>query len=121
MNIDDTIKTIESAIPEETKYQEWQPIKDTLKLDDPPPFPVEALPPVLRDMAEGISLSRKVPVAMSATAVLAAVGMAIGRNVYFQRKRGFIGRANLYAIVFAARGERKSVTSDRHFCRFTVG
>jgi hypothetical protein len=47
---------------------------------------------------------------MSATAVLAAVGMAIGRNVYFQRKRGFIGRANLYAIVFAARGERKSVT-----------
>ena len=110
MNIDDTIKTIESAIPEETKYQEWQPIKDTLKLDDPPPFPVEALPPVLRDMAEGISLSRKVPVAMSATAVLAAVGMAIGRNAYFQRKRGFIGRANLYAIVFAARGERKSVT-----------
>ena len=110
MNIDDTIKTIESAIPEETKYQEWQPIKDTLKLDDPPLFPVEALPPVLRDMAEGISLSRKVPVAMSATAVLAAVGMAIGRNVYFQRKRGFIGRANLYAILFAARGERKSVT-----------
>ena len=110
MNIDDTIKTIESAIPEETKYQEWQPIKDTLKLDDPPPFPVEALPPILRNMAEGISLSRKVPVAMSATAVLAAVGMAIGRNVYFQRKRGFVGRANLYAIVFAARGERKSVT-----------
>ena len=55
MNIDDTIKTIESAIPEETKYQEWQPIKDTLELNDPPPFPVEALPPVLRDMAEGIS------------------------------------------------------------------
>ena len=110
MNIDDTIKTIESAIPEETKYQEWQPIKDTLELNDPPPFPVEALPPVLRNMAEGISLSRKVPAAMSATAVLAAVGMAIGRNVYFQRKRGFIGRANLYAIVFAARGERKSVT-----------
>ena len=110
MNIDDTIKTIESAIPEETKYPKWQPIKDTLKLDDPPPFPLEALPPVLRDMSEGISLSRKVPVAMSATALLAAVGMAIGRNVYFQRKRGFIGRANLYALVFAARGERKSVT-----------
>ena len=86
MNIDDTIKTIESAIPEETKYQEWQPIKDTLKLDDPPPFPVEALPPVLRDMAEGISLSRKVPVAMSATAVLAAVGAALA-FVSFDKKK----------------------------------
>lgn len=110
MNIEDTIKIIENAVPEETKYPQWQPIKDSMKLDDPPPFPLEALPKVLRDMAEGISLSRKVPVAMSATALLAAVGMAIGRNVYFQRKRGFIGRANLYALVFAARGERKSVT-----------
>ena len=110
MNVDDTIKIIENAVPEETKYQEWQPIKDSMKLDDPPPFPLEAMPEILRNMAEGISLSRKVPVAMSATAVLAAVGMAIGRNVYFQRKRGFEGRANLYALVFAARGERKSVT-----------
>lgn len=110
MNIDDTIKTLENAIPEEARYSEWEPIKEQLKLDDPPPFPLEALPWVLRDMAQGISLSRKVPAAMSATAILAAVGMAIGRNVYFKRKNGFIGRANLYALVFAARGERKSVT-----------
>ena len=48
MNVDDTIKIIENAVPEETKYQEWQPIKDTMKLDDPPPFPLEAMPEILR-------------------------------------------------------------------------
>ena len=109
-SIDNTLSIINKAIPEDAKYQEWKPLMDTIQLPDPPPFPVDALPEVLRDMAIGISKSRKVPIALAATALLAAGGMAIGRNTYFRRKRGFIGRANLYAMIFAARGERKSVT-----------
>ena len=110
MSVKNALSVLESAIPEETKVPAWQPIKDDIVLNDPPPFPIEAMPEALRDMALDISRSRKVPVAMAATTLLAAVGMAIGRNVYFVRKRGFEGRANLYALVFAARGERKSVT-----------
>ena len=110
MSVKNALSVLESAIPEETKVLEWQPIKDDIVLNDPPPFSIEAMPEALRDMALDISRSRKVPVAMAATTLLAAVGMAIGRNVYFVRKRGFEGRANLYALVFAARGERKSVT-----------
>lgn len=110
MSVKNALSILDSAIPEETKVPEWQPIKDSIVLNDPPPFPVEAMPKALRDMALAISRSRKVPVAMAATTLLAAVGMAIGRNVYFVRKRGFEGRANLYSLVFAARGERKSVT-----------
>ena len=110
MSVDEAINILDNAIPEETKYAEWKPINDSLVLNDPPVYPINALPAVLRDMAMGISLSRKVPVAMAASALLAAVGMAIGRNAYFLRKKGFEGRANLYMMVFAARGERKSVT-----------
>ena len=110
MSVKDALTVLEKAIPEETKFAEWKPIRDSLVLDDPPAFPIDALPNVLRDMALGISMSRKVPVAMAASTLLSAVGIAIGRNVYFYRKRGFEGRANLYTMVFAARGERKSVT-----------
>ena len=110
LKANNAIAIVDAAIPEEAKYKEWKPLMDTIELPDPPPFPDKALPEVMRDMAIGISKSRKVPVALAATALLAAGGMAIGRNTYFRRKRGFIGRANLYAMVFAARGERKSVT-----------
>ena len=121
MNIDDTIKTIESAIPEETKYQEWQPIKDTLKLDDPPPFPVEALPPALRDMAEGISLSRKVPLAISATAVLAAVGWQSVVMFIFSVNAA-LSDGLIYMLLSLPPVENANLLpSDRHFCRFTIG
>ncbi|MBR2631833.1 MAG: DUF3987 domain-containing protein [Lentisphaeria bacterium] len=110
MTIDDTIKTLEAAVPAEAKAPRWLPIKNTTELAALPDFPLDSLPQVLRNMADGISRSRKVPVAMAATSLLTAVGMAIGRNIYYRRKRGFEGRANLYALIFAARGERKSAS-----------
>jgi len=86
----------------------WPPLELQPKLPEPPSFPVEAMPECLRDMAIALSRTHKVPVAIPAVALLAASGFAIGRLVYYMVKPTLTGRANLYVLIFAARGERKS-------------
>lgn len=108
MSIENTIEILDGLIPEDTKIPEWKPIVNQAKLPDPPEFPLEALPPVLKNLAEEVSVSIKVPPALAAAEILAMVGLAIGRNVYYILKKGVTGRANLYMLIFAARGERKS-------------
>ncbi len=97
-------KTVEETV----HSQEWQPIINKVNLPDPPDFPIEALPSVLADLTMEVSNSIKVPPALVAAASLAYTGLAIGRNIYYFLKEGVDGRANLYMLIFAARGERKS-------------
>ncbi|MBQ7652228.1 MAG: DUF3987 domain-containing protein [Victivallales bacterium] len=97
-----------SVVGDGKSESEWPPIALAPVVLPPPPFPIEAMPGVLGEMARAISATCKVPVAIPASALLAAVGLAIGRSVYFFVKKDLTGRANLYMLVFAARGERKS-------------
>jgi hypothetical protein len=97
-----------SVVGDGKSETDWPPIALAPVVLPPPPFPIEAMPGVLGEMARAISATCKVPVAIPASALLAAVGLAIGRSVYFFVKKDLTGRANLYMLVFAARGERKS-------------
>lgn len=63
------------------------------------PFPVEALPAVLRKMAEAIADVGGVPVAMSAPLVLAAASAAVGRGVRVKSLLGRETRASLYLMM----------------------
>ena len=97
-----------SVVGDGKSETDWPPIVLAPEPPPPPPFPIEAMPDVLGEMARAISATCKVPVAIPASALLAAAGLAIGRNVFFRVKKDLTGRANLFMLVFAARGERKS-------------
>ncbi len=105
---DESINIIKDAIPEEAKCYEWPPIGNNIDLPTLPDFPLHALPQVIRNMADEISKAVKVPASLAAAEILGLVGLAIGRNVHYCFKRSLTGRANLYMLIFAARGERKS-------------
>ena len=88
--------------------EEWGTIKPSYVLPELPEYPLSALPFPLDKMAEEISKSVKVPVSMAASTLLAAVGSAAGKYSFYKVKDELIGRANIYMLIFAARGERKS-------------
>ena len=88
--------------------EEWGKIKKSDVLPELPEYPLSALPFPLDKMAEEISNSVKVPVSMAASTLLAAVGSAAGKYSFYKVKDELIGRANIYMLIFAARGERKS-------------
>jgi hypothetical protein len=69
-----------------------------------PPFPVHALPPVLRDMATAISEIVGVPEAMSAPMILATAGAAMGKGLRVKSLRGRITPGNLYVMLAKASG-----------------
>jgi len=62
-------------------------------------FPAEALPAVLRKMAEAIAAVGGVPLAMSAPMVLAAASAAVGRGVRVKSLLGRETRASLYLMM----------------------
>lgn len=108
LKANNAIAIVDAAIPEEAKFFEWPPIATNVELEPLPEFPMQALPPVMRDLVAEISQSVKVPESLAAAEMLGMVGLAIGRNVYYYFKKSLTGRANLYMLIFAARGERKS-------------
>ena len=86
----------------------WPELDSRPVLPPLPPFPHDAMPDVLREMAVEISETFRVPVEASALSVLCIAGMACGRNLYTSVKKDVFARANLFGVVFLARGERKS-------------
>lgn len=66
---------------------------------EPPPFPSECLPPILRRMAEAVAELQRVPVAMTAPMVLATASAALGRGVRLKVLRGREAPSNLFVCV----------------------
>ena len=87
---------------------EWPEINDAVAFEPLPDFPLHVLPPVLAAMAQEIAECVKVPVEVPALAVLCVTGLAVGRDLLVQVKRGLLARSNLFGLCFMARGERKS-------------
>lgn len=77
------------------------------------PFPSEALPPVLRKMAEAVAEIERLPVAMSAPMTLAVASAALGRGVLLRGLRGKLTPGNLFVVVCAESGTGKS-SAFRH-------
>ncbi len=72
---DESINIIKDAIPEEAKCYEWPPIGNNIDLPTLPDFPLHALPPVIRNMADEISKAVKVPASLAAAEILGLVGL----------------------------------------------
>src|SRR4051812_10108154 len=79
--------------------EEWPPI---LPLGDPapaPPFPVDALPPVARDLAAETADALDCPPDYAGHAALVVAGASAGAAVALEVKPGWLERPCLYAAL----------------------
>jgi len=72
------------------------------------PFPANALPPILRDMAFAIAKSKRVPVALSSVCVLGVASASLGSGLQIQSASGRVTRGNLFLASSAKSGVGKS-------------
>jgi hypothetical protein len=82
------------------------------------PFPVDALPPVARDLVLQTAAAGRVSVAMPAAAILGVGAAAIGRGLLVQNDVGTLA-GNLFVALVAASGTGKKMVFDRCMTPFT--
>ncbi len=73
------------------------------------PFPIHALPPVLREMVCSVADGHGLPVVMPAAIALAMVSAALGKGLRIASGRGRKTMGNLFVLLSAASGSGKSV------------
>jgi len=73
-----------------------------------PPFPVEALPKVVRDYVLAVSESTQTPVDMSASAALGVLSICTQGKYRIRGKQDWVEPLNLYIVIIAEPSERKS-------------
>ena len=84
---------------------------DTVSLDHVlPAFPVDALPPVLRDWVDALATSMQVPPDLPALLSLSALGLAVSNRYAVRCRPGWVEPLNLYTACLLASGTRKSPT-----------
>lgn len=86
---------------------EWESIVPFASFDLPP-FPVDALPPILANFARAEAESTQTPVDMSGMLALGACACAIGRAAEVEVKPDYREPLNLFVAVVLPPGERKS-------------
>jgi hypothetical protein len=71
------------------------------------PFPVSALPPMLRHIAEEAAAAERVPVALTAAAAIATASAAIGAGLVLKTGPHRLTHANLFILAAAQSGTGK--------------
>jgi replicative DNA helicase len=92
------------AAPRLNDWGEPEPF-DSVNL---PPFPVEALPPWMRDWVEAEALTCQVPADLPAALALTCASLAVARRYHVQIREGWTETANLWTVIALPPGERKS-------------
>lgn len=106
---------IDASMPDMWGTDQWpdpMPIGGTVY--EPEPYPLDALPEVLRDAIEEVRVNTQAPLAMVATCALTTLSVAAQGLVNVERDSLRIGPCSLFSITFAESGERKT-TVDNHF------
>lgn len=80
------------------------------------PYPLEVLPPLIRDAINEVEQFTQAPIALIAASALSAVSATVQGLVSVERGTGLRGPASLFFLTLAASGERKS-SADRYFTR----
>ncbi|MFO1190839.1 MAG: DUF3987 domain-containing protein [Rhodoferax sp.] len=100
----------EGATPD-TSWPQPDPLTT---LGDSPPYPVHALPPLLRHAVVEAQAFVQSPAALVACSALSALSLAAQGLVNVRRDHQLVGPVSLYILAVAESGERKS-TCDRIF------
>ncbi len=83
-----------------------------IEADCADPYPVEMLPPLIRDAVEEVASYVQAPVALIAGSALAAVSSAVQTGFSVQRSSALSGPATLYLLTVAESGERKTTVDN---------
>lgn len=86
------------------RFQPFVPLQDAPRN----PFPLECLPPVLRDYCAAVSESLQVPPDLPGSFALTTVSAAIAGCVHVQLNADWREPTNLFSVVVLPPGERKS-------------
>ncbi|MBF0633670.1 MAG: DUF3987 domain-containing protein, partial [Nitrospinae bacterium] len=97
-------------------HEEWpipQPLTSKVEAE---PFPLDAIPTVIRAAVEEVQRFTKAPIALVASSALGVVSLAVQAHVDVQRAKGLSGPVSLDLLILGDSGERKS-TCDGYFMR----
>lgn len=83
---------------------------------DPEPYPLDALPPLIRSAVEEVCTFVQAPVSLVATSALGAVAIVGQAFADVKRDNELSGPSSLFLLPIADSGERKT-SSDSHFTR----
>lgn len=88
-------------------WQEWQPFIP-LDKSEPPPFPMETLPPVLRNISQTVGASDQIDEAVPALMGLGAVATLAQKTARVRATGRWSEQLSLFVVILAESGERKS-------------
>lgn len=91
----------------------WKP-QPLRRYDQPLPYPVDRLPPIIREAVEQVADYVQAPMAMVAGCALSAVSAAVQTQFSVRRDARLYGPASLFFLTIAESGERKS-SVDKFF------
>lgn len=93
--------------------KKWNPLP-LRKVERAEPYPVHALPQIIRDAVEEVASYVRAPLALVAASALSAVSTAVQTRFSVRRDARLSGPATLYLLTVAESGERKT-TVDKKF------
>ena len=100
----------------DTEAQAWQELQPLISKIDPEPYPMDALPPVVRCAVEEVQAFVKAPVTLVAQSALAAMSLAIQAHNDVERADKLNGPCSLFMLAIAESGERKT-SCDGYFTK----
>ena len=103
---DDAVGVVDSA--------QWPEPQSLTESFEPEPYPLDALPAIIRNAVEEVQRFVKAPIPLVASSALAAVSIAVQAHADVQRTEGLSGPVSLFLLSIADSGERKS-TCDKFF------
>ena len=102
----DTVETIED--------DDWPEPESLVGTTESAPYPVDALPPIIRDAVEEVTAFNQAPVSMAACSALSAASLASQGLASVRRAEGLVEPISVYMLALLDSGERKTSTDD-HF------
>jgi putative DNA primase/helicase len=97
--------------PEEPVWEKPVPLRAEIKVK---PYPLEVLPPLIRDAIKEVEKFTQAPTALIAASALSAVSATVQGLASVERGAGLRGPASLFFLTLAVSGERKS-SADKYF------
>jgi hypothetical protein len=95
----------------ETAEAPWEPVSEFTEYVLPP-FPLDALPPVLRTFASELAVETQTPVDMAAMLALANASASIAGKVEVRVRGNWRETTNIYTVNALGVGERKTAAHD---------
>lgn len=109
----ETSKALDRQASAGEAWPEPQPLTARIESE---PYPIDAVPDVIRDAVEEVRGFVQAPAALVATSALAAASIAAQAHVDVQRLEKLSGPSGIFLLTIAESGERKS-TCDSFFSK----